>query len=736
MARGLGHYYDLQKRNSFRRPRPAPAPRLVEDPPPSLDDNRGQMRFHLEGVHCLGCLWVLEKLSEIEPRILSARLDMAHDILEVNIKPGSISWGEVIGWIRRLGYSARALDETVASGEKYRREDISQLTRLAVAAFGTGNIMLLTVSIYAGSDPFWSRNFAWLSFLLAAPVLTYSAWPLYRSAFLPLLHKRVSIDLAICLAILAGVSMSLWNLSKGSTNAIYFDSLSMLVFLLLASRVALNRMRHSLAQRTPCLSFLATERFSKMAGEVATLVSAADFAAGDILQLRRGQTLPVDGILLSPEPATFDLSLLTGEIAPMEFLPGDRIEAGSRLESQDIRLRTLSPAGQSRLAKILDQIHAYELHRSPTVEFADRIGRRFVVAVLGLCLLLLLWMPTEEGLKRALALAIVTCPCVLAFAIPLTLTRALQKAARLGILFRDSATLELLAGTENIFFDKTGTLTDGAFKVLDWVPVSGPLEEARAAAFALESKSGHPIAKAITRDAPSRFAPQPVTEFRDVPGGGVEGWINGSKWRVQASPRAAVYGVNRVGVWCGEELKAEVVLGDRLRDEAHHVVKECGQLGLRCHLVSGDRAINAAAVADNLKLETWHAELKPEQKASLVKAYRHTLMIGDGANDAVAFRAADVSMAMQGAVDLSLRHSDILLTRPGLVSLLRALRLSRKTVSLVRTNFAFTLTYNVIAGTLALCGLMSPLLAAVIMPSSALTVFLYTNWRFQREDFS
>ena len=724
MERGLGHFYRLQKENSFRPPAPVPA-----DPGASGAEGLAgatRARFLLEGIHCLGCLWLLEKLPEIEPRILAARLDMAHDILEVTVRPGGIAWGEVAAWISRLGYRARALAEAESAQEARKNEQKGQLARLGVAAFGAGNIMLLSIAVYAGADPSWSLGFAWLSAALAAPVLGYAAWPLYRMAFGALLRGRLSIDLAIVLALLAGIAMSALSLARGSAEQVYFDSLSMLVFLLLASRYLLARMRESLASQAPCLAFQEHECFDRVHPSPGR-VPAGAIRPGDLLLLQPGQVLPVDSVLAEAE-AYCDLSLLTGESLPVKVKGEEAVEAGSRLEGRPARFRVRAPAAESRLAKILAQVRAYELHKSPALLFADRMGRRFVLVVLAFCALLLAVNPGGTGLERALALAIVTCPCVLAFAIPLALTRALQRAARRGILFRDSANLEALAAARNFFLDKTGTLTTGLFEVREWKRIHGSLDEARAAAAALEKHSTHPVARAILRSVAGGELPG-ATNVAETHGLGIRGTVGGHEWEVVRSSLPALPGENRVDVLRDGRLCAEIVLGDAVRPEAAGALAQLRRMGLRLQLLSGDTPLNTGALARHLGLDLYQGGLSPEAKAAVVNAYQGSVMVGDGANDSVAFRAADVSVAMQGAVDLSLRHADVLLTRPGLASLAEAVQLSRATGRLVRQCFAVTLAYNLLAGSLAALGLMQPLLAALLMPLSALSVFAYITWR-------
>lgn len=709
-SRGLTHYYELRDRYSIAKPRITSAPSAEVYP------EAAEAALYIEGIHCLGCLWLLEKLPEIDPRILGSSLDMAHQILSVKIGP-AIGWEEVTDLLRQLGYSAQFIEKD--EGEKIRVKDQRrQLWRVALAGFSAGNVMLLAVSLYAGADGWWGRHFGYLSLFLAAPALLYCAWPIYRSAFAPLRRGRISVDLAIAFALIAGTGMSLWSLSSGGSS-VYFDSLTMLVFLLLSSRYALARMRESLAKDS--VSFLGGELYEV---EGKGRHKAAALEIGDRIALRPGQTVPADARLLT-HSAHFDLSLLTGESHPEKFRAGDTVESGTRALNDRAEMQVLRPAAESRLAKILGQIRAFRSQRSPSVEFADRLGRWFVFVVLGLAALTLFLLPGEEGLRRALALVIVTCPCVLAFAVPLNLTRALQIAAGHGIVFRGAEKMEELAKAKSVFLDKTGTLTTGQFELLGWRTIQGDTEEAQAACRAIEEASAHPVAKAIVRALPP--SGQAAEWAREIPGLGIEGSVRGRPWSVRRLGGGAGY--NLVGVFQGEELRAEITLGDSLRPEAPAVVDELHRLGLKVSILSGDSESSVASVAYSLGIQEWRARLLPEEKARITSQEENAVMVGDGANDSVAFQGAAVGIAMQGAMELSLKNADILLTAPGLRSLVTAIRLARRTNRLLRLNFSFTLAYNLVAGSLALGGVMSPLLAAVLMPASAATVFAFTFWQ-------
>lgn len=717
-ARGLSHYYEMRDSNPLRPATPVASLEASEDE--AADASADEATFYLEGIHCLGCLWLLEKLPELEPGILQAKLDIGGSLLKVQKKAG-FPWQQVTRLIRQLGYVPRAAE----SGDPQRDDLRRQAVRLGVAGFCAGNIMLLAVSLYAGATGPIGRNFQWLSLMLSIPVLSYCAWPMYRAALMPLAKGKISVDLAIVCAIFAGIASSLWSLISGNGEKIYFDSLSMLVFLLLGSRYALNKFRTSLA-RKPLPAFGNGKFQVEGKGEI----PAQEILPGDALQLQAHDTLPVDSVLRSPQ-AHFDFSLLTGESAPVKLLWGDSIEAGARVLEAGIRFETLRLSADSRLEAILTQLRATQLHRAPTLDFAERIGRWFSVVVLGLAAGLVLFSPSGDSLQRALALVIVTCPCVLAFAVPLAYTRALQQAAKKGLLFRSAEKLEALADAEQVFLDKTGTLTQGNFAVLGWENLSGSESETRAAVMALEAWSAHPAGKAVARYlAAAKTIALPATNITEIEGG-VTGEVAGERWAVRRWGEEGQ--ANRVAVLKNDQLRAILVLGDEIRPEAAAVVSELKRLRLKPVLLSGDREGSVAAMAETLCIPRWFSRLTPEGKAEALRAAPRSVMVGDGANDGIAFQAASVGIAVRGAVELSLKNADIALTSVGLTALPAAIQIARRTRRIVRANFAISLAYNLIAGSLAILGFMSPLLAAILMPLSALSVFVFTQL-CQREE--
>jgi P-type Cu+ transporter len=725
-SRGLLHYYQLRDQASFAPPRPVAGKPLFD---PAENENLSGL-FLLEGLHCLGCLWLLEKLPELEGRISKVALDMGQSTLRVQ-RSSTIQWREVTALLASLGYGARLIESALLAQEQ-EREERRQLWRVALAGFATGNIMTWSAALYAGADASWAGAFSYLSAAFGIPVVTYCAWPIYRSGFRPLLNRTISLDLPIALAIFAGSALSFWRLFTGSTEH-YFDSLSMLVFLLLASRYYLLRTQKKYAHSSRFLRFIEDDSVQRVSPEAGP-VRPSMLKVGDVFVTEPGKILACDA-RAREKTGLWDYSHLTGESLPLASPPGELVESGAKNAGEPIEMIVERPSAQSRMQTLLNQIEAFAQLRSPSLAFTQKLAPWFSLGVLmaaGAAFLLGFASggPTE-GLSRFLALVVVTCPCVLAFVVPLTLSMSMERGARMGILIKEAGSLERLAECKVFCFDKTGTLTMGQFSVFRWE--GNESDAAWRALWSLENGSQHPVGRALFRLAQSKvnlsntLLDGPPTQLDD----GVRATIGGKEWSVRRVPGCP--GENSVGLFCQGEIQLRFALGDRPRSDSRQSIEKLRSLGARIVMLTGDTAANSAPLAADLGISEWEAALTPDKKALRLASMKTPAMIGDGANDAAAFRAANVGIAVQGAMAQSLQHADMALTVLGLKGLVDVWSLAKKTRRLIRINFAMTLTYNLIAGTLAFSGHMNPLLAAVLMPMSAATVFLFTQWHFQRE---
>ena len=724
-ARGLTHFYQLRDQLQFQKPRPISTHFLVTEELRNCKD----ATLFIEGIHCLGCLWLLERLPEIDQRIQSAHLDLGTQILHIRLYD-TIELQEALKLINSLGYSTRPIRKE-SLDEVQLEEQRSQLIKIAIAAACAGNIMLLAVSLYAGAQGWLGTNFQWLCAMISIPALTYSAWPIYRAAFLPIMKGRITVDLPIAFAILSGIGLSIFSLLFDSGKDIYFDSMTMLVFLLLSSRYVLARFRLRLGKKSAFLEFYSYDLITRLEKGGKNDVPASDLKPGDVVLLNPNQMLPVDG-KLQERAAHFDLSALTGESKPISFKKEDVIEAGSRALDPALIL-VISDLANSRLGKILAGVRSLRESRIAHIELADRLGKYFAITVILISSAILLYFARSdfhEGLRRAMAFAIVTCPCVLAFAVPLTFLKGLQIATENGILMKDPGQFETLTKIRNIFLDKTGTITRGDFQVIDW-EAKAQTNDCKNIVFAMEKELSHPLAKSILRYLEKANQTIQIEKQWEIPGKGIAAIIDGQQWTIKGLPTAND-SETCLSVCRNQEEMAQIKLSDSLRPDSSSAVVWLQQNRFELALVSGDHLNAVAPLAKNLSINKYFAGITPEQKAEILKPVPNSIMIGDGANDAVAFQAATIGIAVQGSVELSLKNADIVFLKPGISPLATILSLSKQVIQILRVNFCFTIGYNILAGTLAILGFMSPLWAAIIMPLSASTVFLFTEFSFSR----
>jgi len=702
------------------------------------------MQFYLDGVHCAACVWLTEKVSDFVLGVQAVRLDLANSVATVKIKSTG-SFGEIAQEFSRLGYRPHPVKQDNLNALKKRDERI-MLVQLAIAGAVTGNIMLLAVSLYSGLTGPLAEQFKWISFFLFLPIFFFSAIPFYRGAWGALRAKQVSIDIPIVLGILLGTVMSVANLITGSDH-VYFDSLAALVFLLLASRYVLRRAQQNALNASNLIHFLTPSiaRVKNENGEFQEL-SLNLLKVGDQVEVRAGECIPIDGMVAQGQ-SMLNCSLLTGESQLQKVEPGEIVFAGTVNQQTPLLISVTQSGTQTRLGKILHSMEEHLNRRAPIVAFADRVSKAFVTVVIvfvgvvffgGLYVFGGNW---HQALNPALALAIVTCPCAFALATPLAMSSSVARCAKNGILLKGGDILEKLSQVSTVFLDKTGTLTHGRFEVLSW---TGDSQETRSAVFALEAESNHPVAKAIVRyleDQGIRPEIIPAVEnFQETLGKGVSGKVAGHFYEIarfndtldsqesQAKSNTSHSSQieTQIGVLCNGQLISKITLGDRIREDAQPGLHALASLGLQLKILSGDSnlAVNSTAAQLGISLSDTFAEKTPEQKSEIVIKEPHALMVGDGANDAVALASAYVGLAVHSGMEVSMRAADSYLFSPGVLPIHRLIIVSRETMKVIHRNFIFSLAYNIIGGVAAILGKVDPLFAAILMPLSAFTVLI------------
>ncbi|MCC7281829.1 MAG: cadmium-translocating P-type ATPase, partial [Acetobacteraceae bacterium] len=603
------------------------------------------------------------------------------------------------------------------------------LTRaLGIAAFGAMNVMLVSVAVWVGSDMGEATRAAmhWLAALIGLPTIAIAGLHFYRRAWAGIRARRVNMDVAISLAVLATAAMSL---SEALRNGPYtwFDGATALLALLLAGRL-LERAARARAGRSVA-ELLALQRASvRRLGHDGRIeeVPAEQVRAGETVLLAAGERLALDGIVES-DAAQFDLAALTGESLPQPLARGSRVAAGAVNMGSAAVVRVTQAARDGSLAAMARMLEAATAARGRFAGIGERASRIYVPVVLAVSLAtFLLWhlglgADWRAALVPAVAALIITCPCGLAIAVPAVQAVAVGAMFRRGLLVTSPTALERISGCDHVVLDKTGTLTEGRPVLLqgDWSPA------ALRGAASLAQASRHPLARALVAACPD--APAAIGAV-ELPGQGiVAGQVRLGSAALVGTTDADAEGM---AIWYAEPGTPPVrfAFADAVRPDAAATLVELGRLGLSVELLSGDRAQAVGALADALGIALRTAAATPEAKAARVEALqrqgRRVLMVGDGINDAPALALAQASAAPESGTDLARTTADVVLRQGGLAGLAETISLARRAQRLVWQNIVFSLTYNVLAVPLAVAGLVTPLIAAIVMASSSLAVTL------------
>ena len=677
-----------------------------------------EFEFHVDGVHCANCLRKIDGLSETLAPIESLNFDMSHNRLSFK-GPQSLSNSTVLQAVESLGFQGREYSEESVADLEAKKTNRKHLIRLGVAAVSAGNIMLLASSIYSGAEGLEARFMNWIMLLLAIPALTYGAWPIYRTAWADLKLKKVSVDLPIVVAIIAGSVLSTISVIQDRGD-IYFDSITCLIFLLLASRYFLNRVQARYLGVGRLQNLFKIHKVKKLNADGSSYeVEVEALRSGDIVEVESGQVLPVDGELLGSQ-ASLDTSLLSGESRPRGFAAGEQVYMGMKNCGAAITLKVSQSFEKSRINKMLQEVETAVSVKPRSIALLDRVGQTFLVLVMlaATATVLYFWgTDPMEGVRRALALILVACPCTFAFGAPMVFSLGMVRAAKDGLLIKHPSVFEKIDNIKSIIFDKTGTLTDGRYELIHFAPTPGLSSQNAQRILSLVSQSEHPVSKAIRIELLNRGVQ--VTDenwiaVKEIPTKGLIGEIEGQ-----------IFEVNSERVTLNGKVLLSLSMGDQIWPEAKAVVQKLGQ-NKDVYVLSGDSEQNVKAVSQELGIdpENCFSKQSPEMKNEFLKQHSKALMLGDGANDSLALAKAYVGVAANGSLSSSLRASDVYLMKQDLSLLVRLTALSARVRKIIRQNLSSAVLYNIVVGGLAIAGFIHPLLAAVLMPISSLTQLL------------
>ncbi|MGC9368432.1 MAG: heavy metal translocating P-type ATPase [Paracoccaceae bacterium] len=696
------------------------------------EQGEARLLLSLPTIHCAGCISAVERGLNAEPGVRSARVNLTLKRVSVEAEP-EVTADHLIGVLDRLGYEAHELDPGVLSATATDKAGRDILMRLAVAGFAMMNVMLLSVAVWSGAADATRDLFHWISAAIALPTIAFSAQPFFRNAWSALSARRLNMDVPISLAILLAAGMSLYETMQSGRHA-YFDAALSLTFFLLAGRYLDHRTRAVARSAAEELAALEVPRALRVGeGDAEEMVAISDLAVDDIVRVKPGARVPVDGVITEGQ-SEIDRSLLTGESLPVYAGPDTQLSAGEVNLTGPLLVRVTAAGEASSLHRMADLVAVAESSRNRYTSLADRAARVYAPGVHLLSLLAFIaWLAISGGdvrlaLNIAVAVLIITCPCALGLAVPAVTTAASGRLFKRGMLIKDGTALERLAEIDTVVFDKTGTLTLGAPEATNLG--DHPRRELEVA-LALALQSSHPLAQSLAEAARAAgIQPARLSDVTEVPGYGVEGHWRGETVRFGRAAWLGATPGKATAAWLriGDAKPIEFTFADSLRPGAEQAVAALKAQGKAVHLISGDAEGPVAELAARLGIDDWVAEALPEDKAARVQALTdggaRVLMVGDGLNDTAALAAAYVSISPATALDAARVASDIVLLGKDLAPLGEAVTTARKSTRRIKENFAIAALYNMIAVPIALVGLATPLAAALAMSASSITVSL------------
>ncbi|WP_421083716.1 heavy metal translocating P-type ATPase [Rothia nasimurium] len=734
------------------------------------------VNLNVGGMTCASCVGRVErKLKKIgvEPSV-NLPLETARVVA-----PASITDEQLIETIEKAGYSASLKQDAVEQADEAGQDSL--VPRLWVAALFTLPVFL--ISMFA---TFQFPHWGWVVAALTLPVATWAAMPFHRPAWTNLRHGSFTMDTLISLGVVASYAFSLWQLamdpamtahaghgasspgSHGMDHMLYFDAAAMITLFLLAGRTIEHRTARRSSQALRALLNLGAKSATVLQGGREVQIPVKDLLPGDIFLVRPGEKIAVDGEVVEGRSAV-DTSLLTGESVPVEVGVGDAVVGATVNTSGSLTVRATRVGADTVLAQMSRTVAEAQSTKAPIARLADRVSAVFVPIVIGLALATLAgWLLVTGDLNAAFTAAVsvlvIACPCALGLATPTALLAGTSRGSQLGILIRSAQVLESTKHLRTVVLDKTGTVTTGAFTLAEVTPLAGfEAQDAGrllAAAGAAESRSEHPIARAITQAAQTAGAgsslPE-VTAFESAPGGGVRATLLEEVSPGESREITALVGQVSFLAAEGIELSeahtrtllagqeagrttvvlalngqpaALLALQDTPKPGASEALAELKALGLTPVLLTGDAEPVARAVAARVGIDSAnvYAGVSPSDKLATITRLQEggvgVAMVGDGVNDAAALAKADVGVAMGSGTDVAMEAADMTIVRSDLGSLPTAIRLSRATLRLIKSNLFWAFAYNTVAIPVAAAGLLNPMIAAAAMAFSSVFVVL------------
>jgi len=705
------------------------------------ENNLKSAALILEGITCAACVWLNERHVKALPGVVEFQINYSTHRARLRWDDSQIQLSDILKAIASIGYIAHPFDSS-RQEEVYKKERTAAMRRLAIAGLGAMQVMMLAVALYgmdygSGVDEDMQVFLRWVSMLIATPVVFYAARTFFVTAWKDLKRRQLGMDVPVALAIGGAYTASVWNTVFGGMD-IYFDSVTMFAFFLLAGRYLEMGARHRAGQAAEELIRLIPPVATRLQDGREEVVAVDDLVPGDVLLVKPGETVPVDGYLLEGA-SSIDESLLSGESLPMLREVGDEVTGGSVNVESPFTMKVSKVGEDTVVSGIIRLLDRAQTEKPAIARMADQVAAWFVGAILLVAIAVASWWWQHDPVHAfaiTLSVLVVTCPCALSLATPVAITAATGSLTKVGLLTTRGHALETLARATHVVFDKTGTLTEGHLKLTAMHNFSRQSDaQLQALTALLESRSEHPVARLLSRQAEP--LEKNLAEVVATPGKGIEAVIEGQRYRIGnpefvreiagSMPDVEISTAStRVGLACDDQWLCLYELQDSLRADSAELIRQLQQQGLEVVLLSGDNQAAVEHVAAQLNISRSYAAQSPADKLDRIQRLQAdgsvVMMVGDGVNDAPVLSAANVSIAMGSGTQLAHASADMVLLSEHLLNLLIGLKMAGRTVKIIRENFGWAIGYNLLALPLAASGMIAPWMAALGMSASSLVV--------------
>lgn len=708
-------------------------------------DENGLKRISLiiEGITCSACVWVIEKFAGKINGIKSFRISHTTHKGVVLWESGKVKLAEIIKQILKLGYKVHIYYPSIHA-EKRKKYENDLLIRLGTAFFLMMNIMIISAGLYAGYFQGISKSykniFHYFLLLLSTPVVFYSGFPLILGAYNSLKQKSINMDLLVSFGVLSAYIFSI-GVTLAGKGEVYFETASAIVFFVLTGKYIEARIKTGGGDFSEKLLRTSPREAVKLVNGKEERIPAFAVEIGDILKVKASETVPADGLIIEGS-SHFDESFLTGESKPVKKGLNDEIYSGATSIDGSVLIKVTKKTKDMLISRILRLVEEAELFKAPVERFADRVSGYFTFSVIFIFMgVVIFWYfysgSGEKALLNGISLLVISCPCALGLATPTAIHACIVEAASKGIIIKSGEIVEKLSKVNKVYFDKTGTITKGEIEILDIIPL-GELskDEIIQISASLEANSRHPISRAFK----NCNVLQDIQDFREFSGKGVTGKISGKIYflgnRIFISENCLNHSFTESDrhsspesyLFLSDESKVIgiISIGDKIRKDSWQVIEKLKEMGLSTCILSGDTRNAVRKIAESLKIEEYRWEMLPEEKLTYLqnagKKGDNILMVGDGINDAPSLKYADVGIAVSSAVDKAIEISDVILTKNNLHLLVDTLSISKRGFRTIKQNLVFASVYNIMAIPLAAAGLLVPVISAVAMILSSITV--------------